>query len=236
MKKRFLLLAALLALVCAMVLPAQVWAAEEVASGACGDSLSWTLDDTGTLTISGSGDMASYAERSEIPWNAYLEQILTVKIGQGVSSITDNAFAACSKLTAVHFAGNAPAFGSNVFEGVTATAYYPAGNDTWTEEVKLGYGGTITWEAHCEHQWQDATCTAPKTCTLCGKTDGEAAGHSYVDEIVEPTCTEQGCTTHTCSVCGDSYADTYTEAKGHAYEAVTVDSTCAEQGYIDARR
>lgn len=29
----------------------------------------------------------------------------------------------------------------------------------------------------CNHEWADATCTEPKTCTLCGETDGEAAGH-----------------------------------------------------------
>ena len=31
------------------------------------------------------------------------------------------------------------------FNGVTATAYYPAGNITWTEDVMKDYGGKITW-------------------------------------------------------------------------------------------
>lgn len=25
---------------------------------------------------------------------------------------------------------------------------------------------------HCEHEWKEATCTAPKTCTKCEKTKG----------------------------------------------------------------
>ncbi|MGN0611569.1 MAG: hypothetical protein ACI4JI_07265 [Ruminiclostridium sp.] len=29
-----------------------------------------------------------------------------------------------------------------------------------------------------EHEYADATCTEPKTCTICGETDGEALGHS----------------------------------------------------------
>ena len=29
------------------------------------------------------------------------------------------------------------------------------------------------------HTWTDATCTAPKTCSACGATEGEALGHSY---------------------------------------------------------
>lgn len=40
-------------------------------------------------------------------------------------------------------------------------------------------------------------------------------GHVYVPEVTAPTCTEQGYTTYTCAVCGDSYVDDYTPAKGH---------------------
>lgn len=38
------------------------------------------------------------------------------------------------------------------------------------------------------HDYADATCTAPKTCKVCGATDGEALGHEYVDG----TCTRCG--------------------------------------------
>lgn len=30
----------------------------------------------------------------------------------------------------------------------------------------------------CQHQWEEATCTTPKTCTQCGETEGEALGHT----------------------------------------------------------
>ena len=36
--------------------------------------------------------------------------------------------------------------------------------------------------------------------------------------MTEPTCTEGGFTTHTCSACGDSYTDGETEALGHAWK------------------
>lgn len=29
------------------------------------------------------------------------------------------------------------------------------------------------------HDWQEATCTAPKTCSVCGATEGELAGHVF---------------------------------------------------------
>ena len=55
------------------------------------------------------------------------------------------AFAACSGLKEIHFAGNAPDIYTDVFSGVTAAAYYPSDNATWTADVMRDYGGTITW-------------------------------------------------------------------------------------------
>ena len=36
-------------------------------------------------------------------------------------------------------------------------------------------------EDSCEHTWVAATCTEAKKCSECGKTEGEPAGHNYVD-------------------------------------------------------
>ena len=44
------------------------------------------------------------------------------------------------------------------------------------------------------HQWKDATCTNPKTCTDCGHTEGEMLPHSWEDA----TCI----TAKTCKTCG----------------------------------
>lgn len=38
-----------------------------------------------------------------------------------------------------------------------------------------------------------------------------ARGHSYESVTVEPSYREKGHTLHTCSVCKDSYSDSYTE-------------------------
>ncbi|MBS7365253.1 MAG: hypothetical protein KIG31_01500, partial [Oscillospiraceae bacterium] len=60
MKKRIVsfILAALL--ICTL-LPTSVFAAGIVASGTCGNDLTWALDDAGTLTISGTGNMGNYS-------------------------------------------------------------------------------------------------------------------------------------------------------------------------------
>lgn len=70
-------------------------------------------------------------------------------------SIGTHAFGSCTNLTAVYFKGNAPEFpeedqktgtyANAAFEGDTLTAYFPAGNATWTESVRQNYGGTVTW-------------------------------------------------------------------------------------------
>ena len=40
--------------------------------------------------------------------------------------------------------------------------------------------------------------------------------HNYASKVVQPTCTVQGYTIHTCS-CGNSYKDSYVNALGHSY-------------------
>ena len=88
-----------------------------------------------------------------------------------------------------------------------------------------------------------ATCTEDGSydtvtyCTVCGEELSRetvtvaATGHGYVAVVTDPTCTEQGYTTYTCSVCGDTYVSDYTDALGHSYGAVVTDPTCTEQGY-----
>ena len=71
--------------------------------------------------------------------------LVSIEIPAGVTSIGNRAFCYCVSLKAVTFRGNAPSIDSNAFSGTTTTAYYPAGDATWTENVKQNYGGSITW-------------------------------------------------------------------------------------------
>ncbi len=63
--------------------------ADIVASGDCGNSVKWTLDDVGTLTISGSGDMWDY---NSSPFSGHEKDIKYVVIEDGVTSIGNYAF------------------------------------------------------------------------------------------------------------------------------------------------
>ncbi len=71
------------------------------------------------------------------------------------------------------------------------------------------------------HQWQEPTCTAPKTCSKCSETEGEALGHSWADA----TCTAP----RICTVCGaaegEALAHSWQEASCTAPKTCTVCST-----------
>ena len=72
----------------------------------------------------------------------------------------------------------------------------------------------------CAHEWADATCETPKTCSICGETEGEALGHDMVtDAAVDPSCTATGLTEGAhCSRCdGATTAQTVVDALGHAW-------------------
>lgn len=45
----------------------------------------------------------------------------------------------------------------------------------------------------------------------------QECSHNYVTTVTEPTCTQPGYTTYTCSICGDTYTADETPALGHAF-------------------
>ena len=73
--------------------------------------------------------------------------LTAVTIPAGVAAIGEWAFSDCGSLKTVCFRGAAPLIGDGCFYDVTATAFYPAGNATWTAHVRQDYGGNITWIA-----------------------------------------------------------------------------------------
>ena len=91
----------------------------------------WNIPE-GTVDI---GQLA--AEQAQ-----YLEE---VSIPDTVYEIWPFAFSGCKSLRSVSFAGDAPVIQEYAFSGVEADITYPAGNETWTDDVMQQYGGTITW-------------------------------------------------------------------------------------------
>ena len=116
-KKLFGFLLTLCLLVCALSM--QAFAAEETASGSCGENVTWHIQSDGFFTkmyIRGSGPMMNYtAEQNDLSRIAdqYGVQIIYVK--DGVTSVGDYAFYYCDSVTNVFLDASVSSIGDRAF-------------------------------------------------------------------------------------------------------------------------
>ena len=73
------------------------------------------------------------------------DDLISIDFPAGLLCIGNYAFMRCDNLANITFLGDVPMIGADIFDGVTATAYYPYGNETWMENVLQDYDGHITW-------------------------------------------------------------------------------------------
>ena len=85
-----------------------------------GEDLTWILDSTGTLTISGTGAMPDFKDPSAAPWHKYADSIQDVLIEEGITSIGARAFAGLENLTWVSIPESMTAIGDGAFSGCTS--------------------------------------------------------------------------------------------------------------------
>ena len=97
-------------------------AASAASSGNCGDSgsnVTWSLDDNGTLTISGSGKIEDYRSDIDQPWYSNRSDITSVVIEPGVTSIGSQAFYEYSNLTSITIPSGLTSIGEQAFGNCT---------------------------------------------------------------------------------------------------------------------
>ena len=80
-------------------------------SGKCGDNVSWSLSNDGVLTISGTGDMYNY---DTSPFYQR-DDIKSVIIKSGVTSIGDKVFTECKSITSVTIPNSVTSIGGYAF-------------------------------------------------------------------------------------------------------------------------
>lgn len=85
----------------------------EVASGTCGEDLTWALDNAGTLTVSGMGAMDEYTYENKAPWHG--KYVKSVIIENGVTSIGSYAFNDFASLVDVRIANSVENIGADAF-------------------------------------------------------------------------------------------------------------------------
>lgn len=92
--------------------------------GTFGDGLSWSIEN-GLLRISGEGDMPDYdwyldgesCEYVDSPWYPYRDEIISVSVEEGVTSIGANAFAGCTQIAQKQIAASVTRIGAGAFDG-----------------------------------------------------------------------------------------------------------------------
>ena len=100
-----------IAFLSSMLMYANAFAA---ATGRCGDSITWTLDDSGNLTLSGSGEMWNNGY-DDSPFKDYEIRKATVKYG--ITSIGESAFHGCRGLTELTLPNSVTSIGDCAFYG-----------------------------------------------------------------------------------------------------------------------
>lgn len=130
-----------------------------VSGGSCGTGLTWTLNRSGVLIITGSGAIPNYIY-AETPWwdlhisqvvvcqgvssigkmaFAYMKDITSVTIADSVTSISQEAFRECTSLTSITLPASVTSIVANAFYGCDELEY-------------IYYGGTVA-------QWKDTVGT-----------------------------------------------------------------------------
>ena len=161
---------------------------------------------------------------------SHCTSLTSVTIPNSVTSIGDGAFASCTSLTSVTIPNSVTYFGEWAFDDCTSlTDVYYAGSEAQWKALGISHSGNddlLTANIHYNyvshtHSYKDVV-TAP-TCTEKGYTTHTCAcGDSYVDTYVdalghawdngkvtkEPTETETGVKTFTCTRCGETKTET----------------------------
>ena len=223
-----------------------------LASGMCGEKVSWLLTEDGTLMIAGIGAMDGSLADAIAP---YKDGVTTVIVGNGVTGVGAGAFASCTALERVMLGESVTVIGEGAFDGCAALsgiAY--GGTEAQWGEIEIGEGNDkvlyawkcFEWTLPHDHNHMEtvtpATCTTAgytmATCWICGDTtavdvDTPALGHDLTHHAGKaPTCLEGGWSEYdTCSRCGYT---TYTELAPLGHDLVHHDAkapTCTEIGW-----
>ena len=155
--------------------------------------------------------------------------LTSVAIPDSVTSIDDGTFHYCKSLTSVTIPDSVTSINNGAFYDCTSlTDVYYAGSEAQWKAIQISYGNDALLNANIHynyvshtHSYKDVV-TAP-TCTEKGYTTHTCAcGDSYVDTYVdalghawdngkvtkEPTETETGVKTFTCTRCGETKTET----------------------------
>ena len=87
-----------------------------LASGTCGDLVTWELLEDGTLILAGEGGTYNYSSAKCAPWyEAYRDKITSVVIQDGITGLGTQLFRNCTNLINVEISDSTTTIGNNAF-------------------------------------------------------------------------------------------------------------------------
>lgn len=127
--------------------------AEIVSSGTCGyiynkDDVLWILDNEGTLTISGTGEMKDWNYDNRPPWYEQREYIQTITLDGNITSIGDYAFDGFGKLSEITIPESIAKIGTNAFNKCEnlATVSYSGTIEEW-DSIQIDTNNSCLYSA-----------------------------------------------------------------------------------------
>ena len=212
--------------------------------GKIGEHVYYTWNRTsGEVIVFGTGNTYDYSSDSPF-YNS--NDVKSVVIEDGVTGIGDTLFLGCNYLTSVTLSNTVKTIGMRSFvtspidylvipssvESIASLAFfYPIVVEVRSYNCNLDNSAfhSLTEIKACEGSTAQAYAQINNmTFTSIGHTHDENDSGT----VTEPTCTQEGARTYTCTVCGEIYTAELIPANGHSYDSgtVTTEPTCTQEG------
>lgn len=209
---KFRKLTALFLVLCMMLsLSVSAFAAEKTPTG----HLTWTLDDSGTLSISGNGRIAAFTSADDQPWHEMRENITSVKFDPGAHMVVPDVaywFAGCINLKSCVLPS---------FANLGADAFKDCAN---LNRLQLHYNDESFHISDTAFSGVDTTALEIVTCDEVTMGILDAKGIAFVAAypvlmISSGACGVSGCN---CSSCSFTYDyEQKDESKHYVWECCT---------------
>ena len=210
----------------------EVISGDSIASGTCGENLTWNLAKSGVLTISGTGSMLPYIA----PWSEHADQITKVILEDGISNVGAEAFKNCRNLAEATLPDSVTIIAHGAFSGCgkLETVNLP---DHLTKLVGEAFAGCsalkeVTIPASVTDIGYSAfrNCTALQQITFQGSAPkiGNGAFQGVTAQVAFP---EEDTTWNDATK--QSYGGTLTwgDEHEHSYTETVTPPTCEELGF-----
>ena len=112
--------------------------------GGSSDPSLWALDENGKLTINNEKVMTDYSDAASTPWYGSRGKITSILTQYNVKTISNYAFADCSKVTEIYIGDEITRIGDYAFSGCSSlTKVTFVGTMAKWKEVQIGVGNDI---------------------------------------------------------------------------------------------